>query len=165
LFVEIKVNSLTFVCGVCYRPPNNNSVLNDALLDHLQFGVDSINARPGTFVLLLGDFNAHFDVNDIQSSSDFGINFYRWMECNSLFQVINEPTRITAHGASILDLIITNSPGYFVNSGTLSPPYYCDHSLVYARMNISFVKQKCYKRHIWDLAKVDSNNYVKPCRR
>jgi hypothetical protein len=79
------------------------------------------------------------------------------MECNSLFQVINEPTRITAHGASILDLIITNSPGYFVNSGTLSPPYNCDHSLVYARMNISFVKQKCYKRHIWELAKVDSN--------
>jgi hypothetical protein len=70
LFVEIKVNSLTFVCGVCYRPPNNNSVLN-----YLQFCVDSINARPGTFVLLLGDFNAHFDVNDIQSSSDFGINF------------------------------------------------------------------------------------------
>jgi hypothetical protein len=157
LFVEIKVNSLTFVCSVCYRPPNYNSVLNDALLDHLQFCVDSINARPGTFVLLLGDFNAHFDVNDIQSSSDFGINFYRWMECNSLFQVINEPTRITAHGASILDLIITNSPGYFVNSGTLSPPYNCDHSLIYARINISFAKQKCYKRHIWDLAKVDSN--------
>ena len=165
LFVEIKVNSLTFVCGVCYRPPNNNSVLNDALLDHLQFCVDSINARPGTFVLLLGDFNAHFDVNDIQSSSDFGINFYRWMECNSLFQVINEPTRITAHGASILDLIITNSPGYFVNSGTLSPPYNCDHSLIYARINISFAKQKCYKRHIWDLAKVDSNMLCQAFRR
>ena len=79
------------------------------------------------------------------------------MQCNSIFQVINEPTRITAHVATLLDLIITNSPGYFVNSGTLSPPSNCDHSLVYARMNISLVKQKCYKRHIWDLSKVDAS--------
>lgn len=72
LFVEIKINSLIFICGVCYRPPSYNSALNDALLDHLQLCLDNINARPGTFVLLLGDFNAHFDANDVSSSSDFG---------------------------------------------------------------------------------------------
>lgn len=157
LFVEVKINSLTFVCGVCYRPPNYNSAVNIALLDHLQFCLDKIYLHPGTFVLLFGDFNAHFDIDDALSSSDFGTCLYSWMECNSLFQVINEPTRITAHGATLLDLIITNSPGYFVNSGTLSPPSTCDHSLIYARMDISLVKQKCYTRHIWDLSKIDEN--------
>ena len=36
LFVEVKISSLTFVCGVCYWPPNYNSIANNALLDHLQ---------------------------------------------------------------------------------------------------------------------------------
>ena len=156
LFVEVKINSLTFVCGVCYRPPNYNSIVNNALLDHLQFCLDEINKIPGTFVLLFGDFNADF-VMLILPNNDFGSYLYRWLECNGLFQVINEPTRITAHSATLLDLIITNSPGYFVNSGAISPPSNCDHSLVYARMSVSLEKQKCYTRHIWDYSKIDEN--------
>ena len=35
---------------------------------------------------------------------------YSWMECNNLFQVINEPTHITPIGATLLDLVITNYP-------------------------------------------------------
>ena len=119
--------------------------------------MDNIYLKPGTFALLLWDFNAHYDSEDALLSSDFGICLNRWMECNSLFQIISEPTRITAQGATLLDLIITNYPGYFVNSGTLSPPSNCDHSLVYPWMNISLVKQKCYTGHILDLSKVDVN--------
>jgi hypothetical protein len=51
-----------------------------------------------------------------------------------------------------LDLIITNSPGYFVDSGIISPPSNCDH--------ISFDKTKCYKRHIWELSRVDGNKLL-----
>ena len=68
--------------------------------------------------------------------------------CNNLFQVINEPTRITQNGATIFDLIITNCPRYVVGSGTLSPPTNCDHSLIFVKMNMSFSKQKCHKRLI-----------------
>ena len=77
------------------------------------------------------------------------------MECNSLFQVIKEPTRVTSEGATLLDLIITNYPGYFVFSDVLSPPSSCDHSFVYARINVFPDKQKCYKRHVWDFNKLD----------
>lgn len=54
----------------------------------------------------LSDFNAHYDVNDKSFSSDFGVSLYRWMECNNLFQFIKEPTRVTANGDTILDLIV-----------------------------------------------------------
>ena len=77
------------------------------------------------------------------------------MECNSLYQVIKEPTRVTSHSAMLLDLIITNYPGYFVFSDVLSPPSGCDHSFVYARINVFPEKQKCYKRRIWDFSKID----------
>jgi hypothetical protein len=157
LFVEIVINSITFVCGVCYRPPNYNAEDNNAFLDNLQSSLDNIYLKPDTFVLLLGDFNAHYDTAYPSLSSVFGTRFYSWMACNNLFQVINEPTRITSEGATLLDLIITNSPGYFVNSGTLSPPSNCDHLLIYARMNVSFVKLKSYARHVWDLSRMDEN--------
>ena len=157
LFVEIVINSITFVCGVCYRPPNYNAEDNNAFLDNLQSSLDNIYLKPDTFVLLLGDFNAHYDTAYPSLSSVVGTRFYSWMACNNLFQVINEPTRITSEGATLLDLIITNSPGYFVNSGTLSPPSNCDHLLIYARMNVSFVKLKSYTRHVWDLSRMDEN--------
>ena len=70
------------------------------------------------------------------------------MECNNLYQIINEATPVTAHRATLLDLMITNSPGYFVASGTESPPSNCDHSLIFAKMNISLVKPRCYERFI-----------------
>ena len=95
LFVE--VNSLLFVCGVCYRPPNYNSAQNIALLAHLQFCFDEINQIPSTFVLLFGDFNANFIVENSLPNDDFGSCLFRLMACNSLFQVINEPTCITEH--------------------------------------------------------------------
>lgn len=69
------------------------------------------------------------------------------MECNNLHQIIYEPTHITQYSKSLLDLIITNCPGYFVNFGTLSPPANCDHSLIFASLNI--LKPKCYQRCIW----------------
>jgi hypothetical protein len=121
----------------------------------LQNCLDRIYLEPNTFVVLLGDFNAHFDESSVSPSTDFGARLYSWMECNSLYQVIKEPTRVTSHSATLLDLIITNYPGYFVFSDVLSPPSGCDHSFVYARINVFPEKQKCYKRRIWDFSKID----------
>ncbi len=80
---------------------------------------------------------------------------YSWMEYNNLYQVIKDPTRVTSHSATLLDLMITNYPGYFVFSDVLSPPSGCDHSFVYARINVFLDKQKCYKRQIWDFKTID----------
>ena len=155
LFVEFKISNTKFVCGVCYRPPNYSVETDLALLNHLQNCLDKIYLQPNTFVVLLGDFNAHFDMSSAPLSSDFGACLHSWMGCNNLYQVIKEPTRVTSHSATLLDLIITNYPGYFVFSDVLSPPSGCDHSFVYARINISLEKPKCYKRHIWDFSKID----------
>lgn len=57
-------------------------------------------------------------------ASEFSTDFF---ESNNLYQLVDNPTRITRSGESILDLIISDSPGFFVSSGTLSPPANCDH--------------------------------------
>ena len=77
--------------------------------------LDKILYKPDTLVVLLGDFNGHYDPATSLACSDFGCLLYRWMECNNnLFQVISEPTRMTPTGATLLDLVITNCPGFLV---------------------------------------------------
>ena len=149
LWIEINLNTINIICGVCYQPPYNHFESNMSILENLQLCVDKIYSKPGSLVVVLGDLKAHYDPLNPSENSDFGIMFYRWLECNNLCQVINEPNRITQHTATRLDLIITNGPGYFVNSGTLSPPANCDHSLIFADLNIALSKPKCYKRFIW----------------
>jgi hypothetical protein len=122
-------------------------------LENLQICLDKVQLESNKVVILLGDLNGNYNVENPSESGDFGSLLYRWMECNNLSQVINEPTRITSTSATLLDLIITNCPGYFVNSGTLSPPANCDHSFIFAKMNISLSKQKCYKRSVWNYQK------------
>lgn len=53
--VEMRINRHSFVCGVCYRPLNNNQGDNTIFLDHLQFCLDQIYLKPNVIVLLLGD--------------------------------------------------------------------------------------------------------------
>lgn len=157
LWVEIKINSINMLCGVCYRPPGLSADMNVAFLENLQMCFDKVLSKPDTLVVLLGDFNGHYDPATPSAGSDFGCSLYRWIECNNLFQVISEPTRITPTGATLLDLVITNYPGFFVNSGTLSPPSNCDHSIVFANLSVSILKQKCYTRIVWDYKNVNTD--------
>ena len=157
LWVEIKINSINMLCGVCYRPPGLTTDMNVAFLDNLQMCLDKVLSKPDTLVVLLGDFNGHYDPATPSAGSDFGCSLYRWIECNNLFQVISEPTRLTPTGATLLDLVITNYPGFFVNSGTLSPPSNCDHSIVFANLSVSILKQKCYTRIVWDYKNVNTD--------
>ena len=157
LWVEIKINSINMLCGVCYRPPGLSTDMNVAFLDNLQMCFDKVLSKLDTLVVLLGDFNGHYDPATPSACSDFGCSLYRWMECNNLFQVISEPTRITPTGATLLDLVITNYPGFFVNSGTLSPPSNCDHSIVFANLSVSILKHKCYTRIVWDYKNVNTD--------
>jgi hypothetical protein len=64
-------------------------------------------------IVLIGDFNAHYCFDD-QSSTAVGSVFAQFLRGNNLSQ--NEPTRITATSQTILDLVITDSPGYCISS-------------------------------------------------
>ena len=98
LWVEVKIKSVKLLCGVCYRPEYSHNYLNISFLSNLQASFDQIGLEPNTFVVLLGDFNGHYNPGNPSACSDFGSLLYRWLECNNLSQIINESTRITESG-------------------------------------------------------------------
>ena len=61
---------------------------------------------------------------------------------NNLYQVIDEFTHITPYSSSLLDLIITDAPGYILYSGTLPPTGDKYHCGIYCKVNIQLPKER-----------------------
>ena len=56
-------------------------------------------------IVLLGDFNAHFNYGDTSSpNTDIGIRVFNSLESNNLYQIVDNSTRIARSGESILDI-------------------------------------------------------------
>lgn len=162
LWIEFRVKQHYFLCGVCYRPPDNDCTSLSIFLNNFQITLDKIRLLPRKYILvILGDLNAHYNNMYHQDSTDIGRQIHRFLEGNSLSQLITEPTRVIRQQATILDVIITNCPNFFVSTGTLSPPSNCDHSVIFAKMNIQFYKCYSFKREIWNFNNVDTINLNK----
>ena len=72
---------------------------------------------------------------------------------------MREPTRITATGATLLDLIITNYPGLLVRTGTLRHPVpiNSDHCFIFGKINISLCNRKSFKRDVWNFGNTNAH--------
>ena len=71
-------------------------------------------------------------------------------------QLINQPTRITQHTSSIIDLFLTNNPSHFSDVG-ISDIGLSDHCLVYTMRKFStpksypkIVMNRCFKNFFPD---------------
>ena len=157
LWIEFRIKHFDILCGVCYRPPDNDSVSLDNFFEYFQLVLDKIRQLPKQyFIVMLGDFNAHYDVANPSGNSEVGGKLYSFLESNNLAQLITEPTRVTSNSSTILDLVITNCPECFSASGTLSPPSNCDHSVIFASMNLITHRSRSYKRQVWNFNNVNS---------
>ena len=152
--------NIVILCGVCYRPPYQSADDERLFFEHLQWCFDKIKSCGHCFsaVVLLGDFNAHCNFADTSTpNSDIGNKLFIFLEFNSLYQLVDEPTRITPTGESILDLFISDSPGFFISSGSLSPPANCYHNIVYAILNCRKYKPRSFPRKVWNFKNIDSS--------
>ena len=157
LWIEFRIKHFDILCGVCYRPPDNDSVSLDNFFEYFQLVLDKIRQLPKQYlIVMLGDFNAHYDVANPSGNSEVGGKLYSFLESNNLAQLITEPTRVTSNSSTILDLVITNCPERFSASGTLSPPSNCDHSVIFASMNLITHRSRSYKRQVWNFNNVNS---------
>ena len=127
----IQVKSKPFLVTSLYRPPNTKAEIFD-LINTLIENIDGENKE----FILVGDFNC--DLLAINKSTLTN----RFLDILNLFQlnqVIEDPTRITSHTQTLLDLFITNKPENIINSGAIQLGI-SDHSLIYGCRKISMSK-------------------------
>ncbi len=136
--------------ATCYRPPGATALQVDSFIDSLSNQVEcAMNDNPDALIMV-GDFNGrciHWD--DRQERSEMGLKFYNYLNDVNLFQLVDEPTRITENSASLLDLIITDSPGYIDNLNVLPPIGDLDHNIVYGYLTFVTDRPESIKRTVW----------------
>ena len=67
-------------------------------------------------LMIVGDFNDRCQRwEGSHNTSDLGTKLLDLTNLLNLFQIISEPTRYTEHTSSILDIILTDSPGLLNN--------------------------------------------------
>ncbi len=113
----------SIIIGCMYRHPK-------AHCDSFDYIVDLVQAMTlrNKSLFILGDLN-----DDLLNNSS---KISRILKNNKLTQIINQPTRITPTSATLLDVVITNTPDSVLTSEVVPHPV-ADHDLVSVTVDIS----------------------------
>ena len=157
IVAEIKIGRKKLFIVTVYRSPSQNSEQFEVFMRKLQMIVTRLRHEKSTAIIITGDFNcrsSQFWEGDDDHPERIALD--EFIEINNLHQLINEPTNIRCESMSCIDLIITDQPNLFVESGVHpSLDVHCQHQLVYGKLNLSMPSPPPYKRTIWDYTKAD----------
>lgn len=145
VWIKIKVPGQTIIIGNIYRPPNSDYT---QFLNHLEDTLTNLFTE-GDLLFCLGDFN----VNLYDSESNNTISLVNLADSFGLQQVIDAPTRITAAGYSLIDLIFSTSNE--LASIDVVDIQVSDHMLIRCRVGVTAAKKPTYNFSFRALRNID----------
>ena len=151
---EIRLGRKKIFLILSYRPPSMNTVGDvAAYCSHLKDSVDKIAREKPSLVILTGDFNARSPLfwSDERHEIMPGEKLSNFMLLNCFEQLISEPTHFPRDDIeTCIDLILTDKPSSFVDSGVIpSPDPRCKHQVIHGTINFTVPSPPPYKRKIW----------------
>jgi hypothetical protein len=155
MWIEIKLSGKKVIVGVGYRPPHQPKAEVEVFLDQFRSSLNNVMALGSESIIIMGDFNDRcLEWDSIHEFSDLKNDFYDLINVADMVQLVRAPTHITSHSATLIDLIITDSPGY-VKSVDLLPPLGSKHVTLFLEFQITYTRDKNHIRHVWDYTKGD----------
>ena len=132
MWLELKQRrGPAFFLGVYYRKP-------DSGIDHLndlEENFENVLAL-STNVIVMGDFNVN-----MLTQNNFTVKVNEMCNLLQFNQVIKEPTRVTPHSRTLIDLILVSNTMGDLDSGIHSVGL-SDHSLIYVILKIERMKNR-----------------------
>ena len=153
IVIEINLNRKKIILLLVYRPPSQTSVEFSVFMKKLStFYEKAVSTKPSC-IILTGDFNARspFFWGEESRQTPEGKKLSEFCLSNGLEQIINEPTHFPRDGIeTCIDLIITDQPLIYVDSGVIpSPDPCCKHQIIHGKLNFSVPCPPPYKRRLW----------------
>lgn len=156
IWIELKLKPRSIIVGVCYRPPGQSRQQADNFIQNLETSIQSIMSKNYESVVLVGDFNDRCTSwSGDHRNSELRLQLHDLVNTFNLMQLINEPTYITTTSANILDLIITDSPGYISDSGVLPPIGSSNHAIPYCKLKKYIPSNSVFTKDLWDFNRGD----------
>ena len=151
---EISLNRKKIIYIVSYRSPSQTPSEFKHYMQKLQTTYIKASAENPSIIILTGDFNARSPLlwADERSQTPEGKDLADFCTFNCLEQLIKDPTHIPNDNTqTCIDLILTNQPYLFVDSGVIhSPDPLLKHQIIFGKLNFNVPCPPPYKRKIWD---------------
>ena len=154
IWVEARLSNKKHLIASCYHPPGQSRAVATTFISLFRNSVElALQSNPYSLTIL-GDFNDRCTLWDsLHTDSELKNDLHNLLLDFNLFQLITTPTR----GNNILDLLITDSPIHFYDTGTLPSLSNLDHDIIYGKFQYSYSTSSNYTRRIW---KYDLGNYT-----
>ena len=157
IVTEIQIDRKKYFFAVIYRSPSQDQSEFDNFTINFELLLAKIYAENPFCVVITGDFNCRSTQwwdNDIENNE--GKLFEPVSSELGLHQLITEPTHQMGDSKSCIDLIFTNQPNLFIESG-VHPSLHeqCHHQIVYGKLSVSNITLPPYIRRIWYYDKAD----------
>ena len=158
IVTEITIARKKILFSTIYRSPSQDSEQFENFINKLQIALNRMQSERPHSLTLIGDFNCRSTqwwAQDVDNPEGAALD--ELIETNSLHQLIDTPTNIRNEGMSCIDLIITDQPNLFLESGVNpSLDEHCQHQIIYGKLGICIPPPPPYKRTVWDYAKCDT---------
>ena len=138
-----------------YRTPSQKTVTEvQAFVNSLEQLITNLTNERPSCIILSGDFNSRSPLIWAGETTEEipGRMIANFANTNNLEQLINEPTHLPRGDiATCIDLIFTNQPFLFVDSGVLpSPDEKCKHQIIHGKVNFEVPTPPKYVRKMLD---------------
>ena len=157
IVAEITISRNKILFSTIYRSPSQNSEQFENFIDRLHRSLNVMQRERPPLMILTGDLNCRSSQwwpQDMEEPQ--GMALEELIETNNLHQLIDEPTNIRGEAMSCIDLITTDQPNLFLQSGVHSSlDQNCQHQIIYGKINISLPPTPPYKRTVWEYGKAN----------
>jgi exonuclease III len=143
MWIELSIQRKKVIICVGYRPPGQNIEEAATFMEDFRTSLTLVMARGAESIIIIGDLNDTCEVWDsVHVHSDLKNELFDLVNLTDMVQLVNEPTHHTTSPdgvttSNLLDIVITDSPGY-ISSVDLLPPLGSHHITLYLEFAITY---------------------------
>ena len=147
----MKYERKKYIFPVLYGSPSRSQKEYEEFTKNFDLMLSKMAAENPHCVIITGDYNARsvqWGENDLEN--DFGKVFEPFTSDLGLHQLISEPTHFMGESRSRIDLIFTEQPNLFIESGVHpSLDEQCHNQIIYGKVSIDNLAPPPFSRRIW----------------
>ena len=148
---EVQLDKKKYFFAILYRSPSQSQAEFQDFMNNFELMLSRMSSENPYCVIITGDFNCratNWWENDIEN--DEGKLFEPLTADLGLHQLINEPTHLIGNSRSCIDIILTDQPNLFLESG-VHPSLHenCHHQIIFGKLSAKKLSPPPYKRRIW----------------
>ena len=148
---ELNLDRKKYFFVVVYRSPSQDQQEFDNFMNNFELMLSKMSAEEPYADIITGDFNCRSPQWwEQDNENEEGRQFEPLTTDLGLHQLISGPTHMIGQSKSCIDLIFTDQPNLFIESG-IHPSLHeqCHHQIIHGKLSVRNLAPPPYTRKLW----------------